>query len=353
MKNKNSQYLQGIVNVFDQSEDMHMLTDCAGVIVYVNPAFESATGFSKDEVTGKTPAMFESGAHPGDFYAAILDMLKTGKVFKGVLVNRKRNGEILHMETTANPIRDKLGNITHFFATGRDVTKNARELEQLQHLANFDSLTGLPNRNLFMDRLQQALSHTDRERQQVALVYLDMDGFKQVNDLHGHASGDELLQAVASRLKSCVRQGDTVARLCGDEFAMILVNTNGIESVQKILKKIIDSFNQSPLLGDRYMNGSCSIGVSIYPRDGEAVSELLRCADIAMYRTKARGGNGYSFYSEQNESNAGLSARSDMAMIQQDILHEKIEDSHAQGTFMPYVDPGFLVKINRDRGKIL
>jgi diguanylate cyclase (GGDEF)-like protein/PAS domain S-box-containing protein len=314
MKMTNSLYLQGIVNVFDQSEDMHILTDCAGVIEYVNPAFESSTGFDKDEVIGKTPVMFESGAHPDDFYAAILDMLKNGKAFKGVLVNRKRNGELLHAETTINPMRDELGNITHFFATGRDVTKNAQELDQLQHLANFDSLTGLPNRNLFMDRLQQALSHTDREKQQVALIYLDMDGFKQVNDTYGHATGDEWLQAVALLLKGCIRQVDTVARLCGDEFAMILVNANGIESVQRVLNKIIDSFNQSTLFGDLYMKGSCSIGVSIYPRDGEEASELLRCADIAMYRSKARGGNSYSFYSEQ--SNAGF-------MLKPDILREE------------------------------
>ena len=302
MNTANGQHLRSVADVLEQSADMHMITDCTCTIKFVNAAFESATGFSKDEVIGRTPVMFASGPHSDDFYAAILDMLKTGKSFKGVLVNRKRNGEIFHAETTINPIMDMLGNVTHFFATGRDVTKNAQELDQLQRLANFDSLTGLPNRNLFMDRLQQALSRTDREQQQVALVYLDMDGFKQVNDSHGHASGDELLQAVALRLKSCVRQGDTVARLCGDEFAMILVNTNGMESVQKILTKIIDSFNQSPLLDDRYMNGSCSIGVSVYPRDGEEVSELLRCADIAMYRTKARGGNGYSFYSAQNES---------------------------------------------------
>lgn len=352
MKN-NSQYLQGIINVFDQSDDMHILTDCTGVIEYVNPAFESSTGFCKDEVIGKTPVMFESGAHPDDFYAAILDMLKTGKTFKGVLVNRKRNGEILHAETTINPMRDESGNITHFFATGRDVTKSAQVLDQLQHLANFDGLTGLPNRNLFMDRLQQALSHTDREKQQVALAYLDMDGFKQVNDTYGHAVGDELLQAVALRLKGCIRQVDTVARLCGDEFAMILANTSGIESVQRVLNKIIDTFNQSPMLGKLDMKGACSIGVSVYPRDGEEVSELLRCADIAMYRAKARGGNSYSFYSEQDESNAGLSARSDMALIRPDVLHEKIEDSHAQGAFMPYVDPGYLVKVNRDTGKVL
>lgn len=328
----NGQHLQAIVGVFEQSGDMHMITDCTGVIEYVNPAFEAVTGFGKDEVIGKMSLMLESRFRPDDafFSAAMLDTLKTGKAFKGVLANRKRNGEMFYEETTISPIRDAAGNITHLFATGRDVTKNMRELDKLQQLANFDSLTELPNRNLLMDRLQQALSHTARRMQQVALIYLDMDDFKQVNDLYGHAVGDELLQAVALRLKSCVRQEDTVARLCGDEFVVILANIKGIDSVLNVLDKIIYSFRQSTLLGERCMQASCSIGVSIYPRDGEEISELLRCADIAMYRTKAEGGNGYSFYCAEDEADSGTAAGQRSALAQQDFFRERMEGFHAR-----------------------
>lgn len=293
---------QDITDVLDQSRDMHMITDSAGGIKYVNPAFESATGFCQAGVMGETSMFLESGAPSGDFHAVMCDILKTGREFKGVLAIRKRNGEIFYADTTVSPLRNAMGKITQFFATSRDVSKNMRELEQLQRLANFDSLTGLPNRNLFMDRLQQALSQTNREKQPMALIYLDMDRFKLVNDSYGHASGDELLQAVALRLKSCVRQGDTVARLCGDEFAMILMNINETGNVLHVLNKIIYSFQQYPLLDGRYMASSCSIGVSIYPHDGEDVNELLRCADIAMYRAKAGGGNNYSFYCKQDEN---------------------------------------------------
>ena len=296
--------LHNLAKAVEQSKDLQMITGCDGVIQYVNPAFEEATGFSKAEVVGKTPAILKSGFQSADFYAALWKLLHAGHTYRGIMINRRRNGEIFHEEKTISPIRDASGNITHFFATGQDVTQRVREFEHLQHLANYDCLTGLPNRSLFVDRLQHALSHAARAQKQVALLYLDVDRFKQINDSHGHATGDELLQAVASQLKRCTRQEDTVARLGGDEFVVILSEVDGLDSVAKVLDKIVASFRQRLQAGKLELSASTSIGVSIYPRDGSRVSDLLKLADIAMYRTKAAGGNGYSFYCDQSVSHA-------------------------------------------------
>lgn len=290
------QSIHDFANAVEQSHDMHMIIDCAGVIQYVNAAFELVTGFSKAEVTGRTLATLRADLQQADYYDALWNSLLAGHTFRGVLVNRKRNGEIFHEEKSISPIRDAAGNTMHFFATGRDVTQRENELEHLQRLANYDSLTGLPNRNLFMDRFQHALSRATRGNKQIALFYLDLDHFKQVNDTLGHAAGDELLQLVALRLKQCMREEDTVARLCGDEFAMIQVDVGGLDSVRKVLDKIFVSFRQSFQCGGQPLTESISIGVSIYPRDGSEVSDLLQCADIAMYRSKTTGGNRYLFY---------------------------------------------------------
>jgi diguanylate cyclase (GGDEF)-like protein len=170
--------------------------------------------------------------------------------------------------------------------------------------ANYDSLTGLPNRKLFADRMEHALSHAAREQKQIALLYLDIDHFKHVNDMFGRGAGDKLLQSVASRLKHCMHHGDTVARLSGDEFAMLLVNPVGIDGVVQVLDKIIASFRPRFQIGMHELSSSISIGVSTFPRDGVKVEDMLRCADIAMYRTKTAGGKGYSFYCSKQEYHA-------------------------------------------------
>jgi len=294
----------------EQSNDMQMIIDRAGNIRYVNAAFENITGFSKAEVIGRPFSMLRSDLQQAGHFDALWNSLLAGHAFSGILANRKRNGEVFHVEKSISPIRDEAGNITHFFETGRDVTERVNELEHLRRLANYDSLTGLPNRNLFMDRIQHELSRAIRGGRQMALFFLDLDHFKQVNDLFGHAAGDELLQSVALRLKQCMREEDTVARLSGDEFAMIQVDVGGLDSVKVALDKIIESFRPSFHFAGQSLVESVSIGASIFPHDGVEVSDLLRCADTAMYRAKISGGNGYSFYSDRNGVPDDVMARS-------------------------------------------
>lgn len=297
------QALQKLMRALELNNDIVAITDPTGEIVYVNRAFEQLTGYRRDEVLGRNHDLLGADQSP-ELYAQMWATLRSGKPFQSVFVNRHRNGQNFHEERSIRPFIDHQGQATHYIFSGRDISDRERVLQRLEHLANHDGLTGLPNRNLFMDRLRQATSHAMRRNSGFSLLLLDLDHFKMVNDRCGHAAGDALLIAVANRLKRCVRDEDTVARLGGDEFAIILYDTALPEDVAIVVEKIIQD-QQSPFVLDGYeLPAHASIGIAIYPDDAMGMETLLKFADIAMYRAKSSGGNGFQFHRQR-----GLASR--------------------------------------------
>ena len=280
----------------EQLDEIVLITDTTGVIEYVNPAFERTTGYRRDEAIGHGAGIVGSGYHGSQFFESMWTALRDGREFRAVFVNRAKNGDIYHEEKTIRPFRTADGQVTHFVSTGRDVSERIKTVEHLTYLANYDSLTGLPNRNLFHDRLQQAISRATRREGRFCLLYLDLDHFKEVNDRHGHAAGDHLLQMAATCLKQNVREEDTVARLGGDEFVVLLEEILSNNDAERILSKFAMSLQSAIRTTGYDVPVSASIGVCIFPKDGKEESTLMTHADRAMYRAKASGGNHYVYF---------------------------------------------------------
>jgi diguanylate cyclase (GGDEF)-like protein/PAS domain S-box-containing protein len=278
----------------EQWPDALLITDAKGVIEYVNPAYERLTGYRAREVLGRTPAVVKSGKHDAAFYRRLWSRLRRGRAFRGVFVNRRKNGELFHEEELIRPLRGPNGRITHFLCAGRDVSALMHELERLEHLATHDPLTGLPNRSLYADRLAQALRAAERRGEALVVAMFDLDDFKRINTHHGHPAGDAVLQAVARRTRRCMRAIDTVARVGGDEFALVLP-VAGARSAATVLEKVRAANATAVRYGRLRIPMSISIGASLYPRDGRSPGLLRRGADAAMYLAKRAGGNRYRF----------------------------------------------------------
>ncbi|MDH4135062.1 MAG: diguanylate cyclase, partial [Gammaproteobacteria bacterium] len=285
----------------EQTADSVMITDSSGTIEYVNPAFTKLTGYTSAEACGNTPRMLKSGKQPDIFYRRMWNAILKGEVFSDILVNKRKDATLYYETKTITPQRDLDGKITHFVSTGKNVTEQMLFHEQIQHLAHHDALTGLPNRVLLMDRLEQAISRSKWHRRHVATLFLDMDRFKVINDTLGHGAGDELLKQMANRLTACVREGDTVARLGGDEFAIVLNDIATREDVTHTAQKVLDSVRNHFVLEGRELFVTTSIGISVYPADGEDGQVLLKRADVAMYNAKSIGKNNFQFYTDRDE----------------------------------------------------
>ena len=273
----------------EQCPDAVMITDPAGTIEYVNSAFERLTGYRSAEIVGRTPAVLKSGRHEADFYRGLWAALLGGREYRAVFANRRKGGELYYEEKIIRPLPGG-----RFASFGRDATERAREFEKLAHAATHDSLTDLPNRGLFLDRLEQALRLAVRRDEPLTVAILDIDQFRDVNTCHGHLGGDAVLQAVAARTRGCIREADTVARIGGDELALLLPGA-GEEEAAPVLRKIVAA-NAVPVpFGADFIQGSVSIGACVGPRGAASAEELRRHADAAMYAAKAAGGNRYGF----------------------------------------------------------
>jgi diguanylate cyclase (GGDEF)-like protein/PAS domain S-box-containing protein len=291
--------LRKLSSAIEHSPESVVITNVNGVIEYVNRKFEETTGYAAAEIIGRTPSLLKSGRTRAEVYQELWQTITAGQVWQGAILNRKRNGELFWEEESISPITDDRGNITHFVGVKEDITERRRLEEKIWRQANFDSLTDLPNRSLFYDRLQQALARAQRDGAPLALMYIDLDGFKEVNDRLGHTAGDQLLRQAARRLTRGIRRADTVARMGGDEFTVILTSFEHGSDMVKLIAERMRAALAEPFSGDTDpVTISASIGVAFYPADGDSMESLLRHADIAMYRAKERGRNSVVFFGE-------------------------------------------------------
>lgn len=276
-----------------------MITDVNNVIQEVNPSFEKATGYSASEAIGQTPKLLHSGHQGPEFYQKMWSKISEQGVWQGEIWNRRKSGEVYPVWLTISAINDDKGNVSHYVGMFSDIAQQEHFQQQLHNLAYYDGLTGLPNRQLFMDRMKQNILQADRRNKSVALMFLDLDRFKTINDTLGHTAGDELLCAVARRLQLAVRIDDTVCRLGGDEFTLILPFMEDTSSPGHVAEKILAIFSDPFEISGREYFITPSIGISMFPKDGRDPNVLIMHADTAMYRAKANGRNNYQFYTQE------------------------------------------------------
>ncbi|WP_180127633.1 bifunctional diguanylate cyclase/phosphodiesterase [Rhodoferax sp. BLA1] len=284
-------------SVFSQAREGIMITNTQGQIVNVNAAFTHITGYSRDEVLHKNPSMLSSGRQNATFYAAMWhDILSKGHWY-GEIWNRRKNGEVYAELQTITTVRDAKGTATHYLALFSDITSFKASQTQLEHIAHYDLLTNLPNRALLADRLRQDMAQVQRHGALLAVAYIDIDSFKAVNDQYGHETGDHLLVALAKCMKEALREGDTLARVGGDEFVAVLTDLADTSGCVPMLKRLIAAASQCFQMGELALQVSASVGVTFYPQ-AETIEpdQLLRQADQAMYQAKQTGKNRYHLF---------------------------------------------------------
>lgn len=282
--------------VYNYSNEAMMITDASSRIVATNPAFTALTGYSAEEVLGESPHILSSSRHDEGFYENLWKTLATKSHWEGDVWNRKKGGEMYAEWLSITVVHDDKGAIQNYVALFSDVTEEKKAAEKTWEYANYDTLTNLPNRRLFLDRLDQEIKKANRSGEAFALLFIDLDHFKEVNDKLGHQAGDELLLQVSNRVKAKVRASDTVARMGGDEFTAILPNVVNFADVGNVTQSMVDALCQPFELEQGIANISSSIGVIMYPSDAKDIQSLLKGADEAMYVSKTQGKNQFSYF---------------------------------------------------------
>jgi diguanylate cyclase (GGDEF)-like protein/PAS domain S-box-containing protein len=314
--------------VFEQSGEGIMITDAQCNIVMVNQAFTAITGFSEAEVLGQNPRMQSSGHHDRAFYSAMWETLATQGRWQGEIWNRRKDGSVYPEQLSIIRVLDAQGEVIHYIGISSDITQHKEAQARIQRLAHFDPLTGLPNRALLNDRVSHDLSTAQRHQAQLAVLFVDLDHFKNVNDTLGHRVGDELLVAIAGRLKAVVRDVDTVSRQGGDEFILILPDT-GADGAAHVAGKLLEAVAQPCQIEGFDLTVTLSIGIALYPGDGEDFEALSRSADAAMYRAKHDGRNTYRFFT------AEMQARSAHNLQMENALRRVLERNQLLLHFQP------------------
>lgn len=276
-------------SVFDVAGEGIMVTDADSRIIAVNPAFTRLTGYPQAEVLGKTPSLLASGQHSAAFYAAMWQRLLHDGHWEGEICNHRKDGSSYVEWLRITMVPERPGHGRRYVALFSDITERKREAEAVWHQANFDNLTGLPNRKLLEDRLKRAVAQAHRKHTTVALLFIDLDRFKPVNDRYGHAAGDELLRQVARRLEHCLRDEDTVARVGGDEFVAMLPDLRLAEAPTRAAEKIVAVLSEPFRVGEHFVEISCCVGVALFPKHADSAETLIGRADAAMYAAKEAG----------------------------------------------------------------
>ncbi|VXA94570.1 EAL domain-containing protein [Massilia sp. 9I] len=288
--------------VLEHIADGVMVLDVAGRIVATNPAFTQITGYTEREALGQQSSLTRASRHDDAFYQQLWGDLAATGFWRGETWQTRKNGEVYLEWLTASAVRNDDDEVTHYVCVFSDITKVKESQDKLDHLAHHDPLTALPNRLLFHDRLQHAMARAGREDQQLAVLFIDLDRFKNVNDTLGHHVGDELLKQVAGALGRCLREGDTLARLGGDEFIVLLEDIDGAFGAIQVAEKLMHLFEQPLTVAGHELFVTGSVGISLFPQDAQDLNMLVRNADVAMYQAKARGRNGYQFYAPSMSS---------------------------------------------------
>lgn len=285
--------------VFESSSNGILISDRNNTVLAINPAFTTITGYTPEDIIGKNPRLLRSGRHDQAFYQKLWHQLKIEGLWQGEIWNRNKRGEIYAEWLTINAVKNAKGEITHHIAIFSDITARKAQAERMEFLATHDGLTGLPNRIMFDELLGKALADARRSQSMMAVLFLDLDKFKQVNDTLGHDIGDLLLQTVAKTLQSLLRAGDIVARQGGDEFTMALPNLASQQDAVQLASKILRALEQPCTLKGHALQITISIGIALFPDDGEDIFTLLKHADVALYRAKQAGRNNFQFFSAE------------------------------------------------------
>ena len=298
--------LRKLSQAIEQSPVSVLITDLQGNIEYVNPQLCKITGYKAEELIGENPRILKSGHTPEVQFKNMWHAITSGQSWSGELYNKKKNGDLFWENVTVSPIKNNENKSTHYLAIKEDISLRKDYEERLLYQASYDKLTDLPNRTLAYDRIQQAIANAIREEKHIALLYLDFDHFKNINDTLGHGAGDEFLKYMGGRLKSCVRDFDTVARLGGDEFLIMLLETNEGEDtvsfedvVKKKTEELLHRISKPCLIHEMEFSVTASVGVAIFPQDGDDPHVLLRNADTAMYRSKRKGRDTYEIFTPE------------------------------------------------------
>ncbi|KAF0216072.1 MAG: response regulator [Geobacteraceae bacterium] len=337
---KQGDFIRKLSHAVEQSPVSIIITDTSGKIEYVNPGFTRLTGYTPAEAVGEKPGILKSEEIPPEEYNTLWETINSGGAWRGEFRNRTKNGELYWASASVFPITDEEGKITHFIAFQEDITGKKQTEETIKQMAYYDSLTGLPNRQLFNELLHHAMAQAHRHNRLLAVLFLDLDRFKVINDTLGHPVGDQLLQAAAQRLKQCCRrERDTVARRGGDEFIILLPELEDVQDAVRVAQKIIDAFSQLFVLPDHEVFISTCIGISIFPHDGIISETLIKHADMAMYRAKEHGRNRYHLYAPSMDAQA----------FERLALENSLRKALQQDEFLLYYQP----KVNIKTGLIV
>ena len=296
--------LQLAASVFSHAREGIAITGADGHIVDANATYCAITGQTRLQVLGTQPGVFEIGTHAQAYFETLWQALREQGHWSGEIDSQRPDGQAYAAMVTISSVKDTWGTVRNYVVLVADITSTRNYQKQLETMAHFDALTQLPNRLLLADRLHQAMRHSQRRAQSLAVVFLDLDGFKAVNDQHGHSRGDELLVAVSQRMKAALRDGDTLARMGGDEFVAVLVDLQQAKDAEPVLVRLLRACAEPVAVGAHPLQVSVSMGIAVYPRDGTHADLLLRRADQAMYQAKQAGRNRYQFFSGGDASTA-------------------------------------------------
>lgn len=313
------------------------VTDSEQKFCFVNPAFTAITGYSPEEVIGKSPRLLSSGLMEKTFYGKMWGNINDKGRWQGEIIDRRKNGESYPEWLSISSLKDENGITSHYISVFADISERKAVEQRISHMAQHDFLTGLPNRMLLLDRMEQAITHARRDGRKVAVMFLDLDRFKTINDMLGHVVGDKLLHEVASRISRISRAGDTVCRLGGDEFVVMLPDIGTADDVSGIAEKLLESVAGASLIGGHEIEITVSIGISIFPDDGVEGNALLQHADAAMYYAKQSGRNNYHFFTSEMNRRA----------LERMTIERKLRHALERGEFTLHYQPQIDLRTGR------
>ena len=331
--------LQLSASVFTWAREGILITDADTRIIQVNVAFTRITGYAEDDVIGRSPSVLKSGRQDQAFYARMWQSIKTVGHWEGEIWNRRKSGEVYAELLSISAVHDAHNKIQNYVGLFTDISSQKAHEQELEHIARYDVLTALPNRALLADRLQQEMAHCLRQRKQLAVVFIDLDGFKQVNDQHGHNIGDEVLIGLAQRMKAALREGDTLSRIGGDEFVAVLTALDHPRDCELVLTRLLEAAAQTMVINGAEIQVSASIGVTLFPQDAGEPDLLMRHADHAMYQAKQAGKNRYHYFDVKDDTDV---------KTHRETIHQ-IQSALERGEFVLHYQP----KVNLKSGAVM